>query len=166
MSKFKSLISNLYNRYMDEVDDYEELEDEYVETDLKEEAEYRAKRAERERRRQTEEDLFDSERKELPDVMRHPEIEEPVSNKVHLYDYTKEGKMCCHCDSSLDKGVTSEKDQWGMSYMICPSCQFVNRIEPNGQPVYPSSEVEEMEHALSLFAKKGHVFKGFNQKAE
>lgn len=168
MSKIKNLISNLYNRYMDEMDDYEELEDEYVETDLEEEAEYRAKRAERERRRQAEEGRYEEEACQASESVREQPAYEGmiVTSKANLYDYTKEGKVCCHCDSSLEKGILSEKDQWGMSYMICPTCQFVNRIEPNGEPVYPSSEMAEMEHALALFAQKGHVFKGFNAKEE
>ena len=176
MSKLKSLISNLYNRYMDEMDDYEELEDEYVENDLEEEVEYRARRAEKERRRQLDEERrrhFEEEQyKEemVEDVMptREPIAYEGTSlnSKASIYDYTKEGKVCCHCESSLERGVVSEKDQWGMSYTICPTCQFVNRIEPNGEPVYPSSEMAEMDHALALFAQKGYVFKGFNTKEE
>ena len=161
---------------MDEMTDYEELEDEYVENDLEEEAEYRAKRVEKERRRQLEEERRRQEEEDAyveaisePSTTVRDQVEYDSSvsgQKVNLYDYTKEGKVCCHCDSSLEKGILSEKDQWGMSYMICPTCQFVNRIEPNGEPVYPSSEMAEMEHALALFAEKGYVFKGFNAKEE
>ena len=175
MSKLKSLISNLYNRYMDEMDDYEELEDEYVENDLEEEAEYRAKRAEKERRRQLEEERRQYDENAYPEMREEyaTSTREYVSYesahssvKANLYDYTKEGKVCCHCDSSLEKGIISEKDQWGMSYTICPTCQFVNRIEPNGEVVIPSSEMAEMDHALGLFAQKGYVFGGFNTKEE
>lgn len=173
VSKFKSLISNLYNRYMDEMDDYEELEDEYEEQDLEAEAEYKARRAEKEARRQMREMEMMAESSVV-----HPHLEEDegedvrpfegtiLTSKTALYDYTKESKVCCHCDSSLDKGLISAKDQWGMSYVICPSCQFVNRMEPTGECVYPSSEMAEMEHALALFAQKGYVFKGFNAKEE